>query len=138
MPHNHPTRKQGFRCREPGRLGKSGAPAETCFRLPAWRRSGGVAPVMAGISTTILLGIAALWEPFCQTPFASGSPHVPGSGPAILVPAAAYLNAAPVPTGDSGAAMGQNRFPTYFTLRTSLTHSLYARSRASSLQFTGE
>jgi hypothetical protein len=138
MPHTHPARKQEIEGRETGRLGKPGAPAASSFRLPAWRQPGGVAPVMAGISTTILLGNAALREPSCQIPFASGSPHVPGPGLAILEPAAADFSAAPVPTGDPGAAMGQDRFPPYFTLRTSLTHSLYARSRASSLQFTGE
>jgi len=65
--------------------------------------------VMAGISTTILLGIAASGT-VLQIPFASGSPHVPGSGPAILVPAAAYLNAALYLPG-FGAAMGRTGSP---------------------------
>ena len=140
MPHTPLTRKQGFGCGGPGRLGKPGTPAEgsACFRLPAWRQSGEVAAVMAGISTTILLGTAALREPFCQIPFASGSPHVPGLEFAILVLAAAYLWTASVPTGDAGASMGQNGFPISSTLRTSLTHFLPAPSRASSLHFTGE
>jgi hypothetical protein len=140
MPHTPLTRKQGFGCGGPGRLGKPGTPAKgfACFRLPAWRQFGEMAPVMAGISTTILLGIAALRELFCPIPFASGSPHVPGLEFAILVLAAAYLWTASVPTGDAGASMGQNGFPIYSTLRTSLTHSMFARSRASSLQFTGD
>lgn len=140
MPHTPLTRKQGFGCGAPGRLGKPGSLAEesACFRLPAWRQSRRVVFVMAGISTTILLGIPALWNPFCQIPFASGSPHVPGLESAILVLAAAYLWTASAPTGVAGASHGQNGFPISCTLRTSLMHLLPAPSRASSLPFTGD
>jgi len=140
MPHTPPTRKQESDGSGPGRLGKPGTPAEgsTRFRLPAWRQSGGMAAVMAGMTTTILLGTAALGEPFCQIPFASGSPHVPGPESAILVLAAACFWTASLPTGDRGAARGQNRFPVLSTLRTSLMQSPNAPPCASSLHLTGE
>jgi hypothetical protein len=140
MPHNHLTRKARPDGDGPGRLGKPGAPAEgpACYRLPAWRHADEVVAFMAGISTTILLGLSALRDLFCISPFASGSPHVPGLESAILVLAASYLWLAAGPTGEPAGAMKQNGSPIFCTLRESLPLSGRAHARAPSLHFRTE
>jgi len=140
MPHNPPIRKARPDRDAHGRLGKPGAPAAgfARFRLPAWRHADGVVALMAGISTTILLGQSALRDLSCVTPFASGSPHVPGLESAILVLAAAYLWLAAGPTGEPAGAMNRDRSPIFCTLRESLPQCGRAHARAPSLHFRTE
>jgi hypothetical protein len=135
MPHCPPTWNADAWESAPGRLGKPGAP-DSAWRLPAWRHHDEVVAVMAGISTTILLGLTALGEPFCLSPFASGSPHVPGPGYAILVLAAIAFWLAAGESGEPAGAVKQNGSPIICTLRESLIPEFPSSSRTASLHFS--